>query len=187
MSRNSEEGQHMEPTNEVSILKDKLKKSQTAQKELRRTVAELNDFMENGSLPLHCINGSGVIIWANKKELELLGYEHGEYIGRHFTHFHVDRRVAEDAWDKLIKHEILENFPARLKCKDGTLRYVLINTSVYMVGSKFIHTRCFTQDVTSLRMLEKKKIDIITDLQAEINALKTENTLLKEKLGIKSL
>src|SRR6478672_8392635 len=102
----------MEPKDEIAILKDKLKKSTAHQKELRRTVGELNDFMENGSLHLHCVNGSGVIIWANQKELDLFGYARDEYIGRHFTHFHADKKVAEDALTRLITHEALENFHA---------------------------------------------------------------------------
>src|SRR6478609_4216596 len=63
----------MESKDEIAILKEKLKKSNAHQKELRKTVAELNDFMENGSLPLHCVNGSGVIIWAKQVEFFLVG------------------------------------------------------------------------------------------------------------------
>ena len=44
---------------------------------------------------------------------------------------------------------------ARLRCKDGSIRDVLINSNVLWEGDKFIHTRCFTRDVTERKRAEK--------------------------------
>jgi two-component system sensor histidine kinase VicK len=43
-------------------------------KELTSRLAELTDFVENAALPLHWVNGEGIIIWANQAELDSLGY-----------------------------------------------------------------------------------------------------------------
>ena len=44
--------------------------------------SELIDFFENAPIALHWLSVTGHILWANKCELELLGYSAEEYIGR---------------------------------------------------------------------------------------------------------
>ena len=43
--------------------------------------ANLVDFLENAPRPLHAVLGTGKILWANKFELNVLGYQPEEYIG----------------------------------------------------------------------------------------------------------
>jgi PAS domain-containing protein len=35
-----------------------------------------------------------------------------------------------------------------MRCKDGSIRHVLINSSGYFEDGKFVHSRCFTRDIT---------------------------------------
>ena len=102
----------------------------------------------------------GIIMWANRRELEMLGFSKEEYIGRHISEFHADKPVIEDILGRLSNRETLNNYEARLRCKDGSIREVLINSNVYWEGDKFIHTRCFTRDVTERRRSEEQ-IDIL--------------------------
>lgn len=146
---------------------------------LRKQYDELQDFVENASIPLHWVNGSGIVIWANKVELELLGYSQEEYVGKHISHFHADQRVIEDILKRLIDKETLINYPARLKCKNGEIREVLINSNVLWKDNKFIHTRCFTRDITELRKQEEKKVEQIVELENRIQELKQENEKLR--------
>ena len=44
---------------------------------------EFIDFFQNGPIALHWLSKTGHIIWANKTELETLGYTREEYIGHH--------------------------------------------------------------------------------------------------------
>src|SRR3954465_926216 len=96
--------------------------------------------------------------WANKSELELLGYTEQEYIGHHITKFHVHREKIDDILNRLSCNEQLEKYETQLRCKDGSLKTVQINTSVYRENGKFIHTRCFTVDITE----EKKLWDALS-------------------------
>src|SRR6202008_3632253 len=41
---------------------------------LRRKEAELRDFLENATVCLHWAGADGTILWANRAEMELLGY-----------------------------------------------------------------------------------------------------------------
>lgn len=59
-------------------------------------VDELVDFVENASIPLHWVDSSGFIIWANQAELDALGYLREEYLGRPICEFHTDQPVIND-------------------------------------------------------------------------------------------
>jgi PAS domain S-box-containing protein len=122
---------------------------------LRRSEANLRDFVETASIGLHWVSGDGAILWANQAELDLLGYSRDEYLGRHIAEFHADKPVIEDILACLNRGEILREFPARLRCKDGSIRHVLINSSVLFEDGKFVHTRCFTRDITDRKQAEE--------------------------------
>ncbi len=121
---------------------------------LRRSEHELADFFETASLGLHWVDANGIIIRANRAELEMLGYTSEEYLGRHISEFHVDRSAIDEILAKLTRGELITDFPARLRCKDNSVRDVIINSSVLWEGGEFIHTRCFTHDVTDYKRAE---------------------------------
>jgi two-component system sensor histidine kinase VicK len=112
---------------------------------LEERIHELEDFIENAALPLHWVNGSGIITWANKFELDMLGYSKEDYVGRHIANFHADKDVIEDILKRLTNKETLINYPAQLVAKDGSIKKVLINSNVFWKDGKFVHTRCFTR------------------------------------------
>ncbi|HEY4105544.1 MAG TPA: PAS domain S-box protein, partial [Polyangiaceae bacterium] len=126
-----------------------------AEKDLRRGQEELLDFVENASVGMHWVGPDGIIQWANRTELELLGYTRDEYIGRHFAQFHADESLGVDLLRRLTNGEEVHDCGAQLRCKDGSIRDVLINSNVLWEGDKFIHTRCFTRDVTQGKRAEE--------------------------------
>lgn len=123
---------------------------------LESRLTELNDFIENASLPLHRVDANGMVIWANQAELNALGYTREEYIGQPIAKFHVDEHIIDDILTRLTNNEILLNYEARLVRKDGAIRHVLINSSVYRENDEFIHTRCFTRDITDRKLAEDR-------------------------------
>src|SRR5690349_19345442 len=92
--------------------------------------ADLEDFFENGEVALHLVGADGTILRANRSELSLLGYEPHEYIGRNIADFHADQATIDDILARLTRGEKLKRYPARLKAKDGTDRFVEITSSV---------------------------------------------------------
>ncbi len=119
-------------------------------------IMHFRDFVENASVGMHWVGPDGIIIWANRAELEMLGYTEQEYIGRHIAEFHADQPAIEDILRRLANHETLFNYEARLRAKDGTIREVLINSNVYWEDDKFIHTRCFTRDISERKQYEQR-------------------------------
>jgi PAS domain S-box-containing protein len=112
---------------------------------------ELQDYVENAAIGLHWVDARGIILWANQAELDLLGYEKEEYIGHHISEFHVSREVIKDILERLKRNETLHMYEAELRHKNGGIKTVHIHSNVYRVKGEFIHTRCFTIDITALR------------------------------------
>jgi PAS domain S-box-containing protein len=114
---------------------------------------EQKDFLENAAIPMHWVAEDGTILWANAAELELLGYPRDEYVGRNIADFHADGSVIADILNRLRNNESLKGYEARLRCRNGTIRDVSINSNVYREDGRFVHTRCITFDVS-----EQKRI-----------------------------
>ncbi|MBC8984921.1 PAS domain S-box protein [Pedobacter sp. N36a] len=139
---------------------------------LQARVDELSDFIENASLPLHWVDKNGYITWANQAELDALGFTREEYIGASITNFHVDQEVISDILTRLSNNETLHNYPARLKCKDGSIKHVLISSNVARKDGEFIHTRCFTRDVTELVTEMERKESLLLELKESETRMK---------------
>jgi light-regulated signal transduction histidine kinase (bacteriophytochrome) len=100
----------------------------------------------------------------------LLGYTREEYLGHHIAEFHADHAVVTDILQRLTWGETLKNYEAQMRRKDGTVRSVLIDSSVLQHEGHFIHTRCFTRDITEQKQLEQE----LAQRAAELERLNTE-------------
>ena len=166
---------------------------------LRRSERDLRDFVENAAVGLHWVALDGTIIWANQTELSLLGYSRDEYVGRNISEFHADPPAIADILARLSNGETLVDSEARLRCKDGSVREVLISSNALFENGQFVHTRCFTRDITqrklaetALRASEAFNRSIIESSPDCIKVLATDGTLLSmlrghQLLGIENI
>jgi PAS domain S-box-containing protein len=138
----------------INMLVD-ITERKKAEEALRQNSQELSEFFENASEAIHWIGVDGTILRANQAELRMLGYSAEEYVGRNIAGFHVDKDVIRDILKRLKRGETLESYSARMRRKDGSIRDVLINSSVYFENGKLVHSRCFTRDVTEELQTEK--------------------------------
>jgi hypothetical protein len=72
----------------------------------------------------------------------------------------MDEDVVNDILGRLTRFETVNTYPARMKKKDGSVAYVMINSNVYKdKWGGFEHTRCFTTSVdeTVYQALKQKK------------------------------
>ena len=135
----------------VRLLAELQQRSAALQREVEsrmRAERELADFLDNAVVGLHRVGPDGTILWANDAELSLLGYSRDEYVGHNIAEFHDDPPVLERILDRLSSGDSLRDVPARLRCKDGTIRHVLISSNALIRDGKLVHTRCFTRDVS---------------------------------------
>jgi PAS domain S-box-containing protein len=137
-----------------------IKRDVTARKKneesLRRSESELKDFFDNAAVCLHWIGPTGLVLRVNQSELDLLGYAREEYVGHHISEFHTDQEVINDILARLHRGEKVREYEARLRCKDGDIKLVRVNSSVYREEGRFIHTRCFTRDITERRRTKQR-------------------------------
>ncbi|HUQ75660.1 MAG TPA: PAS domain S-box protein [Burkholderiales bacterium] len=118
---------------------------------LAESEGDLADFFENAAIPLHWVDRNGVILRANRAELECLGYTAQEYVGHNIAEFHADSDGLSDILRRLTKGETLRDVAARMRRRDGSLIDVRITSNVKWKDGEFVHTRCITRDVSAER------------------------------------
>lgn len=109
---------------------------------------DMADFLDNAAEGIHRVGRDGIILWTNKAELDMLGYRWEEYVGQHIAQFHVDAPVIERILDRLLRGVTLHDEPARLRCKDGSIKHVVISSNGRFEEGHLRYTRCFTRDAS---------------------------------------
>jgi PAS domain S-box-containing protein len=138
----------------ANALEAEIAEREAVERSLRHSEQELADFFDNAAVGLHWVGPDGIILRVNQAELHLLGYAREEYLGYHIAEFHADQHVIADLLRRLHAGEELHGCEARLICKDGTIKHVLIDSNVLWEEGQFIHTRCFTRDITAQKRAE---------------------------------
>ena len=159
----------------ITLLQQKAQALEAEVSRRKEAERELSDFLENALEGLHTTGPDGKIIWANQAELDLLGYQDDEYIGQHVSQFHADKEVIEDILARLRAGEEIRDREARLRCKDGSIKHVLINSNVLWQAGQFIHTRSFTRNIT-----ERKRAEQRLQTQNSVAQALAESTTLSE-------
>ena len=95
----------------------------------------------------------------------MLGYSREEYLGHHIAEFHVDQPAIQHILHHLNRGETLHEYPARIRCKDGSVRDVLINSNALFEDGEYLHSRCFTHDVTDRKRAEQALLDSREELR----------------------
>ena len=164
-----------------ALLQHDLEERRRAEQRLQESEKQLKDFLEEASIGMHWVDANGVILWANRTELAMLGYAAEEYIGRPLAEFHADADVLADMMQQLSRGKVLKDYAARLRCKDGSIRHVLIDSNVLWENGTFVHTRCFTRDITD----QQQAYDILKDNRQELETkaveLEARNTELRRR------
>jgi PAS domain S-box-containing protein len=136
-------------------IKRNVTERKRAEEALRRSEAELADFFENAAIGLHWVGGDGTVLRVNQAELDMLGYSREEFVGRNIADFHVDKEAMKDILGRLQAGEVLD-YDARLRCTDGSIKHLRINSSAFREHGRFVHSRCFTRDITDRRQTGRR-------------------------------
>jgi PAS domain S-box-containing protein len=170
-----------------------------AEKALQRRESELAEILENAVEGVQQVGPNQKILWANRALLKLLGYTAEEYTNHGLAEFHVHQHRFDEFWEKLMRHEDIYDYSAELRCKDGSVRDVLIHSNGLWEGERFVHARCFVHDVTehkqmehALRLahdeLEKRVNDRTMELQQKnLQILKQAEILEMTNQGLRDL
>jgi PAS domain S-box-containing protein len=143
----------------------------SAEEALRRSEQELSDFFEHACVGLQWAGPDGTILRVNQAELDMLGYSHDEYAGHSITEFYADPSRAKTLLALLHAGDEVTDFEARLRCRNGTIKHVLINANVLWEGGKFIHSRCFTRDITDRKRGEEARSYLAAIVESSDDAI----------------
>ena len=142
-----------------------------AEKALRESEQELADFFENASVGMHWVGPDGIVLRVNRSELNLLGYSPDQYLGHHIAEFHVDQNMIADILRRLAAGEILRNYEAQMRCYDGSIKDVLIDSSVLLKDGQFVHTRCVTRDITDRKRGDEAQARLAAIVESSQDAI----------------
>jgi PAS domain S-box-containing protein len=161
---------------ENRALQGEVARAREAEQTLRQRERELADFVENAAEGLHRVGPDGIILWANKAELALLGYRWEDYVGRHIADFHADDFAIAEILRRLQAGETLHDQPARLRCRDGSIRHVVISSNACFENGALRYTRCFTRDATERRLLAEahRQREALVEELSQANRAKDE-------------
>ena len=123
--------------------------------ERRVKEVEREDCFEHAPVGLQWTAADGTILDANQSELDTLGYQREEYVGRNIAQFFVDPQPAANALRRLRTGETLHNVETRMRRRDGSIRHGLTNANGLLVGGQLIHARWATLDVTERQLAEQ--------------------------------
>ena len=128
------------------------------------------EFLEDAPVALHWADSDGKILWANRAELDLLGYRAEEYVGRYVAEFHADRDKIEQVFERLRAGETIQNQELRLVRKDGSIRHGLISSDATWDRGRLLHTRTFTRDITGWKKAQEALREAHETLSALVHA-----------------
>jgi PAS domain S-box-containing protein len=148
-------------------LQDVTERKQT-EEALARNQKNLEDFFQNAPVGLHWAGANGRILWANERELDMLGYSQEEYIGRFLSDFHEDPAAIKDFIHRLVKGEQVEKLESRVRRKDGALQSVAICANALWENGTFVHTRSFTLDITEQKQAEESLKNLNLELEKRV-------------------
>ncbi|MDZ7680464.1 MAG: PAS domain S-box protein [Fodinibius sp.] len=124
--------------------------------ELPQSEQELADFFENAPIGIHWLGTDGTILKVNQTELDMLGYSRKEFIGHNITEFYADEQLIKSALQQLNEGKVIHNCEGSMIRNDGSIRHILLSSNIYRKNDEFIHTRCFTLDITERKKAQQE-------------------------------
>jgi PAS domain S-box-containing protein len=114
------------------------------------------------------VNAEGVIEWANRAELELLGYSRHEYIGKRAAEFYADPSEGAGLLARVARGEALRDYRTTLRARDGSLKNVLVSSTADIENGRLLRARLLIQEATGNRPAEDEILRINLELERRV-------------------
>ncbi len=160
----------------LSTIRAHEKKIAESEASMQRHAGQLGAFLDTAPIGLERIGADGTILWANDAELAMLGYERDEYVGHPVTEFHVDDNVIADIRERLAHGQNVLDQSARMRCRDGSIKSVLIDASALWDDGRFLHMQSFVRDVTAQVRADETRALLAAIVDASDDAIVSKTT-----------
>lgn len=143
------------------------------EQKLRENEAYFRDLFDKAPVAYHELDVEGRYTRVNQTELEMLGYDANEMIGRCVSEF-VETVNCREFITNTLKGETDKNVEQTWRCKDGSILQFLVNGCVLHDAEENVTGARFTlQDITDRKKLEEQlrqaqKLESIGQLSAGI-------------------
>ena len=127
---------------------------------LRLSEHHLSMFFNQAPIGLGWLGADGTILRANQAQMDLVGYSAAEYLGHSFLEFCGEPAQGQELLRLLAARETVRNFPMIRRCKDGTIRHVLVDANSFWSGEKFQYYSVFLRDITDRVRLEQEILQV---------------------------
>ncbi|MDD5285795.1 MAG: PAS domain S-box protein [Desulfuromonadaceae bacterium] len=142
-------------------LKQELAALELAQEEKNRYSEEIYDLYNNAPCGYHSLDENGMFIRMNATELQWLGYQEEEIIGkRSFADIITERsrQIFRDAFPRFKEQGWIKDLEFELVRKDGSILPVLLSaTAITDPDGNFLMSRSTVYDITDRKMTEESE------------------------------
>jgi len=138
---------------------------------LRETTEKYTDLFENMSDALILINKEGYFVDANKAAQNMLGYPLAELSKLKIKDivYEEDAQKSGIYLQKLLKNGAYKDYQGRVVTKSGEIKYLQVNSNAILdEAGNFIGSRDIARDITELKNAERKRENLLVELE-EVN------------------
>jgi len=123
---------------------------------LTRSEQNLANFFNEAPIGLLWLSAGGVILRANRAQLELLGHAAENCLGHFVVEFCAESAQGLELLRRLAAGETVRNFPMAWRCKDGAIRHLLADATSLRSSGGFQYSSVFLRDITDRVRLERE-------------------------------
>jgi PAS domain S-box-containing protein len=155
----------------AQALEEEKHQGRKTQRALELHEAELQEFLENAVVGMQWLARDGTILWANRAQLGMLGYEAEQFAGRNFADLVENRAQVGAMLERLSRGEDLPGCELQLRRNDGSLRWVRVDANASLREGKFDHARCFVVDITEKKRAEEAQLKLAAIVESSDDAI----------------
>jgi PAS domain S-box-containing protein len=156
-------------------LEEEIQHSRKTHQTLAARESELRDFLENAVIGMQWVGPDGTILWANRTVLELLGYQHDQFVGHSIASFIEPGPAAEDLLRSFRDAETVRGCEIQIRCGNGALRWMRIEGNPWKYKGHFLHTRCFVLDISQKKRADEAQMKLAAIVESADDAIASKD------------
>lgn len=137
--------------------------------------AELRHLLEDAAVGIHWLAPDGTILWANRTELSLLGYQDDRFVGRSFAEFLQLPNALPDVLRRLASGEDVRDCELQIRCGDGACRWHRLDASPWIHNGEFLYARCFLLDISPKRRADEAQMRLAAIVESSDDAIASKD------------